>query len=155
MFSLVSINHCGSTCNGQGGRQGESRLLFPLSRRILAYSIKITDFVTIVLPQKFRFKPSKTTKALSVKIDRKTLSMTVDEELDGSIEEIAEELPENAPRYLVLSHALVCLTIVLLASPDLALMFGAVTLSADAQRWKSVISSRPDQLVRPSACEQS
>jgi hypothetical protein len=33
--------------------------------------------------------------------------MQVDEELEGSIEEIGEELPENAPRYIVLSHALV------------------------------------------------
>lgn len=33
--------------------------------------------------------------------------MVVDEELEGSIDEIAEELPENAPRFVVLSHALV------------------------------------------------
>lgn len=33
--------------------------------------------------------------------------MIVDEELEGTIEEISEELPENAPRYIVLSHPLV------------------------------------------------
>lgn len=43
----------------------------------------------------------------SVKIDKKTLSMAIDEELAGSIEEIADELPENSPRYLILSHPLV------------------------------------------------
>lgn len=51
-----------------------------------------------------------------MKIDKKTLSMVVDEELEGTIEEIAEELPENAPRYLVLSYPLVSHSTVHLAS---------------------------------------
>ncbi|WVR03264.1 hypothetical protein IAU60_000255 [Kwoniella sp. DSM 27419] len=57
--------------------------------------------------KKFRFKNSKNTTAISVKIVKASLTMKVDEEIeDQSIEEIAEELPENAPRYVLISHEL-------------------------------------------------
>ncbi|KAE8538236.1 hypothetical protein D1P53_005575 [Cryptococcus gattii VGV] len=64
---------------------------------------------TVDIPQdvldalkQFRFKNSKGTSAISG-----NLTMAVDEEFGGqSIEEIAEELPENAPRYVLLSHEL-------------------------------------------------
>ncbi|GHJ87982.1 hypothetical protein NliqN6_4384 [Naganishia liquefaciens] len=56
--------------------------------------------------RKFRFKRFKGDAALVVKIDKKSLTMVVDEQLEGSLEEIAEELPENAPRYVILSHPL-------------------------------------------------
>ncbi|KAK4686993.1 hypothetical protein P7C73_g3125, partial [Tremellales sp. Uapishka_1] len=57
--------------------------------------------------KKFRFNNRNGNAALSVKIVRASLSMAVDEELkDISIEEIAEELPENSPRYVILSHEL-------------------------------------------------
>ncbi|WOO79684.1 Actin-depolymerizing factor gmf1 [Vanrija pseudolonga] len=57
--------------------------------------------------KEFRFSKSKGNAAISVKIVKATLSMAVDEEFeDQSIEEIAEELPENAPRYILLSHEL-------------------------------------------------
>ncbi|KAK8844605.1 hypothetical protein IAR55_006452 [Kwoniella newhampshirensis] len=57
--------------------------------------------------KKFRFNNRKGNAAISVKIIKNSLTMAVDEELtDLSVEEIAEELPENAPRYVVLSHEL-------------------------------------------------
>ncbi|WWC85693.1 uncharacterized protein L201_000559 [Kwoniella dendrophila CBS 6074] len=69
---------------------------------------------TVDIPQdviaalkKFRFTNRKSTAAISVKIVKANLSMAVDEEFDDlSIEEIAEELPENHPRYVLLSHEL-------------------------------------------------
>nr|XP_019048601.1 hypothetical protein I302_02373 [Kwoniella bestiolae CBS 10118]OCF27531.1 hypothetical protein I302_02373 [Kwoniella bestiolae CBS 10118] len=69
---------------------------------------------TVDIPQdviaalkKFRFTNRKSTAAISVKIVKASLSMAVDEEFeDQSIEEIAEELPENHPRYVLLSHEL-------------------------------------------------
>ncbi|KAL1409665.1 hypothetical protein Q8F55_003661 [Vanrija albida] len=57
--------------------------------------------------KEFRFTKSKGNAAISVKIVKATLTMAVDEEFeDQTIEEIAEELPENAPRYILLSHEL-------------------------------------------------
>ncbi|OCF59771.1 hypothetical protein L486_02444 [Kwoniella mangroviensis CBS 10435] len=76
---------------------------------------------TVDIPQdviaalkKFRFTNRKGTAAISVKIVKASLSMAVEEEFeDQSIEEIAEvpvvlyaELPENHPRYVLLSHEL-------------------------------------------------
>ncbi|RSH88114.1 uncharacterized protein EHS24_000641 [Apiotrichum porosum] len=55
----------------------------------------------------FRFNNRKGNAAISIKIVKSTLVMAVDEEFaDLSIEEIAEELPENSPRYVLLSHEL-------------------------------------------------
>ncbi|ORY27360.1 hypothetical protein BCR39DRAFT_560089 [Naematelia encephala] len=57
--------------------------------------------------KKFRFAHRKGSSALSVKIVKSSLTMAVDEELkDMSVEEIADELPENSPRYVVLSYEL-------------------------------------------------
>ncbi|WVQ85205.1 hypothetical protein IAT38_007370 [Cryptococcus sp. DSM 104549] len=57
--------------------------------------------------KKFRFKNTKGNAAISVRIVKNSLTMKVDEEFEGqSVEEIAEELPENAPRYVLLSHEL-------------------------------------------------
>ncbi|KAL7420335.1 hypothetical protein Q5752_005305 [Cryptotrichosporon argae] len=57
--------------------------------------------------KKFRFNNRKGNAAISVKIVKASLTMAVDEELtDLPVEEIAEELPENSPRYVVLSHEL-------------------------------------------------
>ncbi|KAH8826996.1 hypothetical protein DL96DRAFT_1605120 [Flagelloscypha sp. PMI_526] len=69
---------------------------------------------TVDIPQtvsdqlrKFRFRKTTGTSALVVKINKPTLTMEVVETLDDvTIEEIAEELPENSPRYVVLSHEL-------------------------------------------------
>ncbi|TYJ58628.1 hypothetical protein B9479_000463 [Cryptococcus floricola] len=56
----------------------------------------------------FRFKNAKGTTAISIKIVKSSLTMAVDEEFeDQSIEEIAEELPESGPRYVLISHELV------------------------------------------------
>ncbi|KIO13652.1 hypothetical protein M404DRAFT_12555 [Pisolithus tinctorius Marx 270] len=58
--------------------------------------------------RKFRFaKRSQGHAALVVKIDRNELIMKEEEQYDNiSIEELAEELPENSPRYVVLSYEL-------------------------------------------------
>ncbi|EIW73133.1 hypothetical protein TREMEDRAFT_25515, partial [Tremella mesenterica DSM 1558] len=57
--------------------------------------------------RKFRFKKATATTAISIKIIKAKLTMAVDEEFsDLSIEEIAEELPENSPRYVIISHEL-------------------------------------------------
>ncbi|ORX35030.1 hypothetical protein BD324DRAFT_633654 [Kockovaella imperatae] len=69
---------------------------------------------TVDIPQdvqdalkKFRFKKVKGLSALSVKIVKKDLALAVDEELDvDSVEEVADELPENAPRYVLISYEL-------------------------------------------------
>lgn len=59
--------------------------------------------------RKFRFRSNKVSQdvALVIKIDKTKLEMKVEEELEGTVEEIAEELPENGPRFIVLSHPLV------------------------------------------------
>lgn len=58
--------------------------------------------------RKFRFaRRSQGHAALVVKIDRNELIMKEEEQYDNiSIEELAEELPENSPRYVVLSYEL-------------------------------------------------
>ncbi|KAF7294731.1 hypothetical protein MIND_01010500 [Mycena indigotica] len=69
---------------------------------------------TVDIPQalkdslrKFRFRRSKGSSALVVKINKAQLIMEEAELLDDiTIEELAEELPENSPRYVVLSYEL-------------------------------------------------
>ncbi|KAI9633125.1 uncharacterized protein MKK02DRAFT_39101 [Dioszegia hungarica] len=57
--------------------------------------------------KKFRFANNKGTAAISVKIVKAELAMKVDEDFkDQTIDEIAEELPENSPRYVLISHEL-------------------------------------------------
>jgi len=70
---------------------------------------------TVDIPQelkdsirKFRFTRHKGIAALVVKINKRQLIMEVVERFDDtSLEELAEELPEAAPRYVVLSYDLV------------------------------------------------
>ncbi|KAF8557293.1 maturation factor [Imleria badia] len=70
---------------------------------------------TVDIPQslkdslrKFRFaRRSQGSAALVVKINKKELIMEEQDQFDDiSIEELAEELPENSPRYVVLSYEL-------------------------------------------------
>ncbi|GES85718.1 histone H4-like [Rhizophagus clarus] len=58
--------------------------------------------------RKFRFsKSSKGNAAFVLKIDREKLLVVEDEQYDNiSLEELIEELPENSPRYIVLSYEL-------------------------------------------------
>ncbi|KAF8635497.1 hypothetical protein AX17_003887 [Amanita inopinata Kibby_2008] len=72
--------------------------------------------VTVDIPQsvgsdirKFRLakRSQDAISALVVKINKKELVMETEERFDNiSIEELAEELPENAPRYVLLSYQL-------------------------------------------------
>ncbi|CAA7270974.1 unnamed protein product [Cyclocybe aegerita] len=70
---------------------------------------------TVDIPQavkdslrKFRFaRRNAGTAAIVIKINKAKLIMEEVEQFDNiSIEELAEELPENSPRYVVLSHEL-------------------------------------------------
>ncbi|EIM22534.1 glia maturation factor beta [Wallemia mellicola CBS 633.66] len=55
--------------------------------------------------RKFRFSRLKGISVLIVKINKQTLSLETQERLeDISLEELADELPENAPRYVVISY---------------------------------------------------
>ncbi|WVF66336.1 hypothetical protein IAT40_001076 [Kwoniella sp. CBS 6097] len=73
-----------------------------MSSRTVDIPVEVLDKL-----KKFRFANAKSTTAISVKIVKADLAMKVDEEFeDQSIEEIAEELPENAPRYILISHEL-------------------------------------------------
>ncbi|KAF9061926.1 hypothetical protein BDP27DRAFT_1300723 [Rhodocollybia butyracea] len=58
--------------------------------------------------RKFRFaRRSEGSAAIVIKINKQKLIMEEVEQFDNiSIEELAEELPENSPRYVVLSYAL-------------------------------------------------
>ncbi|GAW01300.1 WD-40 repeat-containing protein [Lentinula edodes] len=71
---------------------------------------------TVDIPQsikdslrKFRFaRRNEGSAAIVIKINKQKLIMEEVEQFDNiSIEELAEELPENSPRYVILSHALV------------------------------------------------
>ncbi|KAF9469429.1 glia maturation factor beta [Collybia nuda] len=69
---------------------------------------------TVDIPQsikdslrKFRFRRSTGNAALVIKINKAELVLEQVELLDNiSIEELAEELPENSPRYVLLSYEL-------------------------------------------------
>ncbi|KAI5121677.1 hypothetical protein M0805_002753 [Coniferiporia weirii] len=55
--------------------------------------------------RKFRFRHSSESAAMVVRIDKKQLKMVQEDiEENISLEELAEELPENSPRYVVLSY---------------------------------------------------
>ncbi|KAI9100426.1 hypothetical protein DFS34DRAFT_648346 [Phlyctochytrium arcticum] len=55
----------------------------------------------------FRFRKAKTNGVIILKVDIENLKVIVDEVIeDADIEALAEELPENSPRYLVLSFEL-------------------------------------------------
>ncbi|GMK58187.1 hypothetical protein CspeluHIS016_0502190 [Cutaneotrichosporon spelunceum] len=57
--------------------------------------------------KQFRFTHSKGNAAVSIKIVKSSLTMAVDDQfVDVSIEEIAEDLPENSPRFVLISHEL-------------------------------------------------
>ncbi|TIA69979.1 hypothetical protein E3P77_03488 [Wallemia ichthyophaga] len=57
--------------------------------------------------RKFRFSRLEGISVLIVKINKQKLCLEVDERLENiSVEELADELPENAPRYVVISYPL-------------------------------------------------
>lgn len=60
--------------------------------------------------QKFRLTPSKAAiTALVFKIDRKTLTLEIEEELTTGltcVEDLIQELPENSPRFLIVNYKL-------------------------------------------------
>lgn len=54
--------------------------------------------------KKFRFRKAKNSAAITLKIDIKKMEIQLDEEMeDCDIEEVKEELPEFAPRYVFYS----------------------------------------------------
>ncbi|KAJ7581088.1 hypothetical protein C8J56DRAFT_1006124 [Mycena floridula] len=69
---------------------------------------------TVDIPQeikdslrKFRFARHKDSAALIIKINKAKLVMEEVEQFDSiTMEELAEELPENSPRYVMLSYSL-------------------------------------------------
>ncbi|GMS88161.1 hypothetical protein PENTCL1PPCAC_10336, partial [Pristionchus entomophagus] len=66
---------------------------------------KIPDELKETL-KKFRFAKSTTMNALIIKIDRDAQEMRIDEEMeDVSMDEIRDELPQQQPRFLLLSYA--------------------------------------------------
>ncbi|KAF9532862.1 hypothetical protein CPB83DRAFT_846496, partial [Crepidotus variabilis] len=73
----------------------------------MATTVDIPQSVKDAL-RKFRFRRSHGSAAIVIKIVKASLVMEVAEQFDelGSIEELAEELPENSPRYVVLSYEL-------------------------------------------------
>ncbi|KAG1756635.1 uncharacterized protein EDB91DRAFT_1342296 [Suillus paluster] len=72
-----------------------------------ARTVDINEDVIKAL-RNFRFqRRSQGNAAIVIKINKATLVMVVDEEYDNiSIEGLAEELPQNSPRYVVLSYEL-------------------------------------------------
>lgn len=55
--------------------------------------------------KKFRFRKEKNVAAVVMKIDPDNLKVIIDEDYeDVTIEEIANDLPEHLPRYIVLSY---------------------------------------------------
>ncbi|BEI82369.1 hypothetical protein CcaverHIS002_0302370 [Cutaneotrichosporon cavernicola] len=77
-----------------------------MARLHLSRTVQIPSEVQEALKQ-FRFTHSKGNAAISIKIVKATLTMVVDDEFIGvPIEEIAEDLPENSPRLVLISHQL-------------------------------------------------
>jgi len=71
----------------------------------MSHTVDIPDDIKSAL-KKFRFSKAKG-GALVVKIDKKKLIMVEEERYDTiKVEDLVEELPENAPRYVVLSYEL-------------------------------------------------
>ncbi|KAG0699658.1 hypothetical protein DFH29DRAFT_935754 [Suillus ampliporus] len=72
-----------------------------------ARTVDINEDVTKAL-RKFRFqRRSQGNAAIVIKINKTALKMVVDEEYDNiSIADLVEELPQNSPRYVVLSYEL-------------------------------------------------
>ncbi|CDK29183.1 unnamed protein product [Kuraishia capsulata CBS 1993] len=56
--------------------------------------------------RKFRFASARasTMQALVYQIDKKTYEIKTDDEIITSLEELVEEIPDNTPRYIVLSY---------------------------------------------------
>ncbi|KAJ4487746.1 hypothetical protein J3R30DRAFT_3431640 [Lentinula aciculospora] len=74
----------------------------------MSHTVDIPQSIKVSL-RKFRFaRRNEGSAAIVIKINKQKLIMEEVEQFDNiSIEELAEELPENSPRYVVLSHALV------------------------------------------------
>ncbi|KJA24313.1 hypothetical protein HYPSUDRAFT_39085 [Hypholoma sublateritium FD-334 SS-4] len=98
-------------CRGDKGRIGRSvHISYLISRPQSASTI------LVAIPQeikdslrKFRFaRRSAGHAAIVIKINKAKLVMEEVEQFDNiSVEELAEELPENSPRYVVLSYELI------------------------------------------------
>ncbi|PWN95797.1 glia maturation factor beta [Tilletiopsis washingtonensis] len=73
-------------------------------------SMKTVDIPTNLLERLKAFRMGKRSvgaAALVVKIDKKTLRMEIEEEFEGiALDELQEELPENSPRFVVMSYEL-------------------------------------------------
>ncbi|KAN0060961.1 hypothetical protein ACQY0O_006695 [Thecaphora frezii] len=73
-------------------------------------STTTVDIPATLLEEAKRFRLSKTPSsgiaALVFKIDKNSLQLQLEERLQGPIEEVVEELPENSPRFLVTSYQL-------------------------------------------------
>eukprot|EP00052_Salpingoeca_macrocollata_P033380 m.8203 g.8203 ORF g.8203 m.8203 type:complete len:142 (-) comp5063_c0_seq1:198-623(-) len=55
--------------------------------------------------KKFRFRKDKNNAAITMKIDMTTMAIQLEESMeDCSMEEVAQELPEFAPRYIAYSY---------------------------------------------------
>eukprot|EP00049_Salpingoeca_infusionum_P017270 m.352347 g.352347 ORF g.352347 m.352347 type:complete len:142 (-) comp16496_c0_seq1:256-681(-) len=55
--------------------------------------------------RKFRFRKATTNGAIVMKVNMKSMEVEIDEEYDDcTLEEVAEDLPEFAPRYIVFSY---------------------------------------------------
>jgi hypothetical protein len=73
----------------------------------MSHTVDIPDEIKTAV-RKFRFaRRSAGSAALVIKINKQKLTMQEDELYDNiSIEDLASELPENSPRYIVLSYEL-------------------------------------------------
>lgn len=86
-----------------------ARIMTSLSSTTMSASttVDIPESVKAEL-KKFRYrKASAGDTALVLKIDKKTLTLGIEDTLDGvTPDELAEELPENSPRFVVYSYKL-------------------------------------------------
>ncbi|EPQ28344.1 uncharacterized protein PFL1_04171 [Pseudozyma flocculosa PF-1] len=68
------------------------------------------DIPASVLEETKRFRLSKSSSAglaaLVYKIEKKSLCLVVEDRIEGALEDVLEELPENSPRFLVVSYQL-------------------------------------------------
>ncbi|SPO22419.1 related to Glia maturation factor, beta [Ustilago trichophora] len=78
----------------------------------MASSSSTIDIPSVLLEKvrKFRLTPSKAPITAQVfKIDKKTLTLQLEEELNSGltcVEDLVEELPENSPRFLIVNYKL-------------------------------------------------
>eukprot|EP01100_Stratorugosa_tubuloviscum_P015039 TRINITY_DN8431_c0_g1_i1.p1 TRINITY_DN8431_c0_g1~~TRINITY_DN8431_c0_g1_i1.p1 ORF type:complete len:170 (+),score=79.16 TRINITY_DN8431_c0_g1_i1:50-511(+) len=71
----------------------------------LASEVVVTETCSIPEPliakfKKFRMSQTSANSGYIIKINNDSLDVEIDQELSGSIEDLAQELPESAPRFL-------------------------------------------------------